>query len=209
MARFRAIRPVAGTIFTVLLLTLAPWSHRNAYAATGTPATQTLTMTVLDNGVLTVTATSSTVSWTYPNAVDLGKLDFTNTLNNTSTWNVTAAMTDLVPTGFTGTCSNTSTNCLSYTNVGLSTSSIFNKVSGATTTNMVRFNSNTTFGGSDDAPGITMSNPKLVLTAGSTDKGHYIQGDGTPAGDNNLQPTGSLSLESGTYSGTLQYTIMG
>jgi hypothetical protein len=196
-----------GTIFAALVLTAAPWAQDNALAATGTPANQTLSMTVPDSGVLTVSAETSTASWTYPNPVDLGKLDFTNTLNDTSGWNVTAAMTDLVPNGFSGSCTAGSTNCLSYTNVQLTTSTIFNVISGAET-NLVHVVPTTPFAGTDNAAGTTLSNPKQVLTGGGTDKGSYSQGNGTLAGDNNLQPTTGLSLESGIYSGTLQYTIM-
>jgi hypothetical protein len=209
MTRPGSIRPVVGIVFAALLLTVAPWGQGRALAATGTLATQTLSMTVPDSGALTVSAETSTVSWTYPNAIDLGKLDFSNTLNNTTGWSVSAAMTDLLPSGFSGSCSSSSTNCLSYTNVQLTTSSIFNTISGAAPTNLFRVNSVAPFAGSDGTPGTTMSTPKQVLVAGGTDKGSYSQGDGTPGGDNNLQPTSGLSLESGTYSGTLQYTITG
>ncbi len=186
MARLRPIQPVVGTVFAALLLTVAPWGHHSALAATGTPANQTLTMTVPDSGVLTVSAENSTVSWTYPNAVDLGKLDFTNTLNDTFGWNITAATTDLLPNGFSGSCSSGSTNCLSFTNVQLATSTKFTGISGASTTNMFRGASGA-FSGADDTAGTTMSIPKQVLTADGGDKGSYTQGDGTPAGDNSLQ----------------------
>jgi hypothetical protein len=208
MRRPGSIRPVVCTLVAALLLTATPWAQGNALAATGAPATQTLSMTVPDSGVLTVSAKTSAVSWTYPNTVDLGKLDFANTLNDTTAWNVTAAMTDLLPSGFSGSCTASSTNCLSYTNVQLASSTTFTVVSGAAT-NLVHVVSGLPFAGSDDNPGTTMSSPKLVLTAGATDKGSYTQGDGTLAGDNNLLPTSGLSLESGTYSGTLQYTITG
>ena len=51
--------------------------------------------------------------------------------------------------------------------------------------------------------------PSWFSRQAGTDKGSYSQGDGTLANDNNLQPISGLSLESGTYSGTLQYTITG
>jgi hypothetical protein len=209
MVRLRPIRPVVSIVFTALLLAVAPWSSHGALAATGTPNNQTLSMTVPDSGILTVSAENGTVSWTYPNPVDLGKLDFTNTLNNTSGWNVTAAMTDLVPSGFSGSCTGNSTNCLSYTNIQLTASSTFNVISGAIPTNLFRINILNPFAGTDDAAGTTLSTPKQVLTGGGTDKGSYSQGNGSLAGDNNLQPTAGLALESGTYGGTLQYTIMG
>jgi hypothetical protein len=207
MARLR-LTCVVSIVLVTVLPAVASWGQGRALAATGTPATQTLSMTVPDSGVLTVSAKTSAVSWTYPNTVDLGKLDFANTLNDTTAWNVTAAMTDLLPSGFSGSCGSASTNCLSYTNVQLASSTTFTVVSGAAT-NLVHAVSGLPFAGSDDNPGTTMSSPKLVLTAGATDKGSYTQGDGTLGGDNNLLPTSGLSLESGTYNGTLQYTITG
>ena len=209
MARLRPIRLVIGTVLAALLLTVSPWAHGSgALASTGTPATQTLAMTVPNAGDLTVSAAISTVSWTYPDAADLGQLSFTNTLNDASNWNVTAAMTDLLPSGFSGSCGISSTNCLSFTNMQLTTSSTFTGISGASTTNMARGTIGA-FSGADDTPGTTMSTPKLVLTADGSDKGSYTQGNNNAATDNSIQPTSGLTLESGTYNGTLQYTIMG
>ncbi|MGH2410687.1 MAG: hypothetical protein ACRDGS_10000, partial [Chloroflexota bacterium] len=171
---------------------------------------QTLTMTVAPTGLLTVSVAAGTVTWNYPSAADLGQLSFTNTLNDGAAWSISAAMTDLVPTSgpIPGTCNMASTNCLSYSNVTLTPSNLFNPIANAPTTNMVR-GAPGGFGGSDGTPGTTLSGTKQVLTADGTDKGSYTQGDGTPANDNSITPASGLTLQSGTYTGTLQYTITG
>ncbi len=211
MTRRRSMRLLVGAALTALLLIGSPWSRGgSALAAPGPTTNQTLTMSVPSTGVLTVSTAIGTVSWTYGSAADLGQLSFTNTLNDGFAWNVSAAMTDLLPTGgpFSGACAAASTNCLSYTNVALTTSSAFTGLAGAATTNMIRGASGP-FSGTDTTPGTTMSIPKQLLTADGTDKGSYTQGDTTAANDNNLTPAAGLTLQSGTYSGTLQYTITG
>ncbi len=208
----RSIRLLVSAALTALLLGGAPWSR--GVSATGLPpgptASQTLTMTVAPTGLLTVSVAAGTVSWSYPGAADLGQLSFTNTLNDGAAWSIAAAMTDLVPTSgpVPISCGMSSTNCLSFTNVSLASSTLFNALNNAPTTNMVHGGSGA-FGGTDTTPGTTFSGTKQVLTADGTDKGSYTQGDGTAANDNKITPTTGLTLESGTYSGTLQYTITG
>ncbi|MGH2346536.1 MAG: hypothetical protein ACRDG4_15020, partial [Chloroflexota bacterium] len=126
MARHRPVRVLVSTMLTMLLLIVAPLARGDhALADPGPTATQTLTMTVPVTGVLTVSTASSTVSWSYPDSADLGQLSFTNTLNDTSSWNISAAMTDLVSTTVPASCGTTNTDCLSFVNVQLNTSPIF------------------------------------------------------------------------------------
>ncbi|MGH2345960.1 MAG: hypothetical protein ACRDG4_12080, partial [Chloroflexota bacterium] len=61
----------------------------------------------------------------------------------------------------------------------------------------------------DTAPGVTLSSSRSVLIDAGNDKGVFTQGDSTLAHDNNLAPKAGLSLQPGSYSGTLQYTITG
>ncbi|HXT36342.1 MAG TPA: hypothetical protein VN837_12265 [Chloroflexota bacterium] len=207
----RSVRLLVGAALTALMLGGSPWARgASAQGVPGLTANQTLTMTVAPTGVLTVSVTNSTVSWNYPSAADLGQLSFTNTLNDGAAWSISAAMTDLVPTSGPApiTCPMNSTNCLSYSNITLTSSSVFNPLNNAPTTNMVRGASGL-FGGTDATPGTTLSNTKQVMTADGTDKGSYTQGDGTAANDSNITPAVGLTLQSGTYSGTLQYTITG
>jgi len=211
MTRRRSIRLLVSAALTTLILGGAPWARgASAQGVPGPNASQTLSMSVAPTGILTVSVTASTVSWNYPSAADLGQLSFTNTLNDGAAWSISAAMTDLVPTfaPVPSTCVLSSTNCLSFTNMTLASSTLFNPLNNAPTTNMVHGGTGA-FGGTDVTPGTTLSNTKQVMTADGTDKGSYTQGDGTPANDSNLTPASGLSLESGTYTGTLQYTITG
>ncbi|HVC79648.1 MAG TPA: hypothetical protein VNL35_03995 [Chloroflexota bacterium] len=211
MTRRRSIRLLVSAALTALMLGGAPWARgASAQGVPGLTANQTLTMSVAPTGVLTVSVINSTVSWNYPSAADLGQLSFTNTLNDGAAWSISAAMTDLVPTSgpAPASCVMSSTNCLSFTNMTLASSSLFNPLNNAPTTNMVHGGSGA-FGGTDTTPGTTLSNTKQVLTADGTDKGSYTQGDGTAANDSSITPATGLALESGTYSGTLQYTITG
>ncbi len=209
MAGHRPVRVLMSTLLTTLMLIVAPLAHGDHALAAGNPtSTQTLTMTVPLTGILTVSTVSSTVSWNYPDSADLGQLSFINNLNDSISWNVTAAMTDLVPTTAPSTCVLGSTNCLSFANMALTTSTIFASTTGGSITDMVRGASGSFSGSSDDTPGITLSTPKATLTAPGGDKGSYTQGDGS-SNDNTITPAAGLSLEPGSYSGTLQYTITG
>lgn len=211
MTRRRSVRLLVGAALTALILGGAPWTRAaSAQGVPGLTASQTLTMTVAPTGILTVSVISSTVSWNYPNPADLGQLSFTNTLNDGAAWSISAAMTDLVPTSGPApvSCPMSSTNCLSFTNMTLASSTLFNPLNNAPTTNMVHGGPGA-FGGPDATPGTTLSGTKQVMTADGTDKGSYTQGDGTPANDSNITPAAGLTLQSGTYTGTLQYTITG
>jgi hypothetical protein len=122
--------------------------------------------------------------------VPVGNVLFTNTLDNGAAWSTTVAATSLV----------SGANAVPFTALTFAPGSSIVPDAGAVGTPVA--GSAGSFTGSDSVPGTSFSNPLTLSTAQPAAQGSYTQGGST------VSLAAPASQPSGSYAGTLQYTIL-
>lgn len=124
-------------------------------------------------------------------SVGVGDIIFTNTLATTDPWSASVAATSLT----------TATQHVPFAQMSFVPGTTVTPEAGATGTLTPGVGG--TFSGADTTPGTTFSSPIAVMTATGTTRGTFTQGSSTAA------ITVPISAPGGTYTGTLQYTVIG
>jgi hypothetical protein len=210
-------RLIVGAIAALLLAAVPAVSGGpSAFACSASPCTGTQTTQVNVNGVLTVSAATSTLNFgnaapgSTTGSTAVGELDYNNTLGSGNSWSVTVASTDMVASPAPATCTPAG-GCISWTGLNFAPGSTFatgqtgQTCTGNATTGMTAGAAGPFASGTDTTPGTTFSPPVTVMSgAASTDQGCFHQ---TGSNATLTLPTG---LPSGKfYLGTFQYTITG
>lgn len=163
--------------------------------ASSSSSSQTVTATVLA-GVLTVTAPSPLVSNFTPGqttSATLGNLAFTNTLNDGSSWSVTASSTDW----------KSGANLILFTDMTFVTSGSSISPAQGSSGGTPTVGSGGALSGADTTPGTTQSSAVTLATGTSAQQGIY-----TMSG-NSLSVLVLANTPQGAYAGTIQYTVTG
>jgi hypothetical protein len=166
----------------------------SALASTTSSSNQSVTATVVA-GTLTITAPPALVANLTPGSANsgiaLGSLVYTNTLNDTLAWSVTATSNDWT----------FATNHISFTDMTFTAGTTFVAGVGATGTPLA--GTGGTLSGTDTTPGTTQSSPVTLATAASSAQGAYTQSGST------IAVTVPGGTPTGAYTGTIVYTITG
>lgn len=158
-------------------------------------ATQTVSVTVAA-GTLAISTVQSSVAFgtVHPGgssgAVGVGDIDYTNTLGDGSDWSATVAATDLTGSG----------NAIPFTALTYRPGAT---VSGASGSDPGAQTNTAAFAGTDTTPGTTYSSPVTLLNGTKAVEGDFVQSGSTVTLQ--LPPNAAA----GSYTGTLQYTIVG
>lgn len=164
-----------------------------------TTATQKTTVTVTRlPGVLQLSVAEPTLSFgsvlagTATAPVPVGDLIYTNTLDNTEAWSVAVAATSLV----------NGSSTIGWTSLSFDPGRV--DTPGSTATGSIDPGTGGTFtGGADSTPGTTLSAPLTVATGTGRTRGRFTHSGST------VTLTVPPDATSGSYAGTVQYTILG
>ena len=160
--------------------------------------TQGIGATVPQPGVLSINAVEPGVAFGAVAAgqaktVNVGDVDYTNTLGSGNNWTVTVKSTSLV----------SGANVIGFSNLKYKPGASISQVPSGTGTIPAAQTTETAFSGTDTTPGTTYSSPVTMATAASTVQGGFRQTGST------LTLNAPAGAAGGSYIGTLQYTITG